>query len=276
MGTQLAERGLDMGGQNNLVHPEHVLDIHKAYAGSGCHLLITNTLTMNRTYIETHNLNIDVRDVNSAGARLAKEAAGSQGYVMGDIGSTGKLLEPYGDFPESKAFETFREQAAVLAEGGVDGFIIETMIDLREALCALRACREAAPLPVIVSMAFSSTQKDGVTIMGNTAAECAQSLSASGAHAIGTNCGDVDPFQMADIVACLSKAIDLPILAQPNAGMPKLVNGSTTFDMAPDVFSEGLMACIRSGASWVGGCCGTSPAHIRAVAEAINDRSGTA
>ena len=216
MGTQLGRDGLEGGGQNNLVHPEVVLEIHRAYARCGCHVLITNTLTMNRIYIETHHVGVDVQAVNRAGAQLAKQAADERQYVLGDISSTGQLLEPYGTYTESAFYDAFKEQAEILAEGGVDGFIIETMFDLREALCALRACKDVASLPVIVSMAFTTETKEGRTIMGNSAEECARKLTDAGADAVGANCGDLDPSQMAAVVSLLRSATSLPILAEPN------------------------------------------------------------
>ena len=173
MGTQLALRGLNMGGQTNLSNPDVVLDIHKEYSQSGCHILITNTFTMNRVYIETHNVGVDVREVNLAGAQLARLAADKDQYVLGDMSTTWKLLEPYGEISESTAYEAYKEQAGLLAEGGVDGFIIETMFDLREALCALRACKEISFLPVIVSLAFSTSKNGGRTVMGDSAKDCA-------------------------------------------------------------------------------------------------------
>ncbi len=124
MGTQLALRGLSMGGQTNLTNPDVVLDIHKEYSQSGCHILTTNTFTMNRIYIETHNVDVDVREVNLAGTKLARLAADKDQYVLGDVSTTGKLLEPYGDLSESFVYEAYKEQAVLLAEGGVDGFII--------------------------------------------------------------------------------------------------------------------------------------------------------
>lgn len=270
MGTQLAVRGLSMGGQSNLTNPDQVLGIHKEYAQCGCHILITNTLTMNRIYLETHNVGVDIREVNLAGAKLARQAAGQDQYVLGDISSAGKLLEPYGDLSESAAYEAFKEQAALLAEGGVDGFIIETMLDLREALCALRACKEISSLPVIVSMAFSTPKNGGRTIMGNSAQDCAKALTDSGAQAVGANCGDIDPLQMAEIVSMLRIATELPVLAQPNAGKPRLINNKTEFNMSPTEFSKGVVECIRAGAYLVGGCCGTSPEHICAVTHALS------
>jgi 5-methyltetrahydrofolate--homocysteine methyltransferase len=131
MGTQLAMAGLDMGGENCVSHPDEVLSVHKQYAEIGCDILITNTLTMNRISIETHRVGVDVKKVNLSGAKLAKAAAGSDQCVLGDISSTGQLLEPYGKYSEEQFYAAFREQAEHLLAGGVDGFIVETMIDLR-------------------------------------------------------------------------------------------------------------------------------------------------
>ena len=169
MGTQLDRRGLVACGCNNLDSPDDVLEIHREYCVAGCNAITTNTLTMNRIYIETHNVGVGVREVNAAGAKLAREAATEQQYVLGDISSTGQLLEPYGSYKESEFYDTFWEQGEILAEGGVDGFIIETMFDLNEALCALRACKDKFSLPVIVSMAFKTNSNGGRTIMGNCA-----------------------------------------------------------------------------------------------------------
>ncbi|MHC4572038.1 MAG: homocysteine S-methyltransferase family protein [Planctomycetota bacterium] len=271
MGTQLDMRGLMSRGRNNLDAPEAVLEIHREYAKCGCHALTTNTLTMNRIYIETHNVGVDVRDVNRAGAELARQAAENNQYVLGDMSSTGQLLEPYGTYKESQFYDTFKEQAEILAEAGVDGFIIETMFDLREALCALRACKDNFSLPVIVSIAFATEAKGSRTIMGNSAEDCARSLADAGADVIGANCGDLEPTQMAGVVSLLRSATKLPILAQPNAGKPKLVDNLTVFEMAPADFAEGIAKCSRAGAHLVGGCCGTTPEHIRAVANILDE-----
>jgi 5-methyltetrahydrofolate--homocysteine methyltransferase len=263
MGTQLDERGLMSRGSCNLDAPEAVLEIHRAYAACGCDGLTTNTLTMNRVYIETHKVGVSVRDVNRAGAELARQAAATDQFVLGDMSSTGQLMEPYGTFKESEFYDAFAEQA--LAEAGVDGYIVETMFDLREALCALRACKDVSSLPVIVSMAFQTEKNGGRTVMGDTAEQCARRLADAGADAVGANCGSLDPVQMANIVAMLRAAIDLPIVAQPNAGLPKLVEDRTIFEMGPAAFAEGIAKCIEAGARIVGGCCGTTPEHIRAV-----------
>lgn len=269
MGTQLAEAGCQMGGENCLSNPETVQDIHRKYLNCGSELIITNTLTMNRIYIETHNLGIDVREVNLAGASLAGEVTGEGQFVLGDISSTGRMLKPNGDLSEQDAYHSFREQAEILAEGGVDGLIVETMFDLDEALCALKACKDAADLPVITSLTFNTAENGGRTIMGNTAEECAGALEANGASIVGTNCGNLDLEQTREIVAMMRPATSLPIMAKPNAGKPRLVDKETVFDTLPVEFARGIKGCLEAGASLVGGCCGTSPAHIEAVADML-------
>jgi 5-methyltetrahydrofolate--homocysteine methyltransferase len=268
-GTQLLEAGLEMGGQNSATHPDAVLAVHQRYVACGIDLLTTNTLTMNRVTIESHHIGVDVREVNLAGARLARAAVREGQYVLGNLSSTGRMLEPYGDLSEEDAYAAFVEQAAILAEGGVDGFLAETLFDLREALAALRACRAVAELPVLVSIAFNTADRGGRTIMGDSAQACATALAEAGASVVGANCGSLDPLQTAKIVALMHQATALPILAQPNAGKPRLVEGQTVFDMPPAEFAAGMVECVRAGARLVGGCCGTTPAHIHALADAL-------
>jgi len=265
MGTQLDKRGLMSRGSCNLDAAEAVLDIHRTYAQCGCDALTTNTLTMNRIYIETHNVGVSVREVNRAGAKLARQVAGDTLCVLGDMSSTGQLLEPYGTYRQSQFYDAFQEQAEALAEAGIDGFIIETVFDLREALCALRACKENFALPVVVCMTFQTDKNGGRTMMGDTAEQCAGQLAGAGADVIGANCGDLDPLQMSGVVAMLKAATDRAIVAQPNAGRPRVVEDKTVFDMEPAPFAEGISECIRAGAHVVGGCCGTTPQHIEAV-----------
>ncbi len=271
MGTQLDKTGLMGRGSVNLDTPQAVLEVHRAYAAAGCDALIANTLTMNRIYIETHNVGVSVADVNRAGVELARAAAGDRLCVLGDMSSTGQLLEPYGSYREAQFYDAFREQAEVLARAGADGVILETMFDLREALCALRACKESSPLPVIVSIGFQTEKNGGRTMMGDTAEQCARQLTAAGADVIGANCGDLDPVQMSRVVATLRAATDRPIATQPNAGRPQWIDDKTVFDMEPTAFAAGVAECVRAGAQIVGGCCGTTPEHIRAVHERIRD-----
>jgi 5-methyltetrahydrofolate--homocysteine methyltransferase len=269
MGTELDRRGSTGRCASNLADPDAVIQVHGDYVRAGTAAIITNTLTMNRIFVESHRLAIDVAEVNRAGAALARRAAGEKAQVLGNLSSTGQMLEPYGTHTEKSFIDAFEEQALCLAAGGVDGFIIETMFDLREAVCALRACRAVSALPVIVCIAYNTERDGGRTVMGNSAAECARALEAEGASAIGANCGNVGPWEMAEIVGTLSSLTRLPIAAEPNAGMPKLVGGRTVFDMDARTFAAGLAKCMDAGARILGGCCGTTPDHIRAFAERL-------
>ncbi len=270
IGTELDKRGLMGRGGNNIKHPEIVLEIQKQYAQSGCDALTANTLTMNRIYIETHNLDVSVRDVNIAGVEITRKAVNKGQYVLGNISSTGQLLEPYGTYTESQFYDTFKEQAEILAQAGADGFLVETVFDLREAICALKACKENFSLPVIISIAFDTEQKGGRTMMGDSAEQCAKKLTDLGADVVGANCGSLDPVQMAVVISEFRAATSLPLLAQPNAGKPKLIADKTIFEMTPEPFAAGISKCLDAGASIVGGCCGTTPEHIRTVADLIN------
>jgi 5-methyltetrahydrofolate--homocysteine methyltransferase len=272
IGTELDKRGLMGRASNNLDAPDVVLEIQREYAQCGCDALTANTLTMNRIFIETHNVDVSVRDVNKAGVEIAREAASDEQYVLGNISSSGQLLEPYGTYKEKQFYDAFKEQAEILAEAGVDGFLIETVFDLREAMCALRACRDIGSLPVVASIAFDTEEKGGRTMMGNTAEQCVKSLTDEGADVVGANCGSLDPAQMAVVVSLLKSVTSLPVLAQPNAGKPKLVGDKTVFDMGPEAFAQGIAECLQAGARLVGGCCGTTAEHIRTVAGLLDKK----
>ncbi len=265
MGSELARRGLQPGCELNLSEPQQISAIHHEYAAIGVNFLTTNTFTANRIYQETHGQGGDLKAVNLAGAGLARAAAGTHQYVIGDLGPTGRLLKPYGEYSEEQFVENYREQAMLLMEGGVDGLLVETMTDLREALCALKACREVTGMPVLVTLSYSSTDRGGRTIMGNEVAESAVALEEYGADAVGANCGELAPEQMAEIASFYRLHTSLPILIQPNAGTPKLVGGETVYGMKPADFAAGVSKCIENGASIIGGCCGTTLEHIRAI-----------
>ncbi len=189
--------------------------------------------------------------------------------MLGDISSTGKLLKPYGPLEEEEAAAAFTEQALLLAEGGVDGFIVETMTDLREALCAVRAVTQASDLPIIASISFKTAANGGRTIMGDTARTCAESLAEAGASVVGANCGELDPREIAQVIALMKEATSLPLIAQPNAGKVHLVDGLPTYNMTPADFAAGIKECADAGARLVGGCCGTSPAHIKSAVDLL-------
>jgi 5-methyltetrahydrofolate--homocysteine methyltransferase len=269
-GTELAKRGLMGKADANLVNPDIVQEVQEEYAKCGCDAITANTFMFNRIYIETHNVEVPLREINIAGVEIARRAIGYDKFVLGDLSSTGQLLEPYGTFTESQFYDAFKEQAGYLAEAGADGFIIETMFDLREAVCALKACKENSSLPVIVTMTYKTEQQGGRTMMGDSAQQCAQRLSDNGADAIGLNCGSLSPSQAAIVISELRKATSLPLAAQPNAGTPRLEGDKTIFDMTPELFVEGILECIDAGTTIVGGCCGTTPKHIRAVGKMLH------
>ncbi len=269
MGTELKKRDVMGNFKNNIENREIVKDIHKSYLKAGSDAIITNTFSMNRLYLKDKSKDYDLDLINKAGVKLAKEVVGPNQFVLGDISSTGKLLKPYGEYEEEQFIEIFQEKARILADEGVDAFIIETMVDLREAVTALKACKSVADLPVIVSLSYNTIDKGGRTVMGNSAAEAAQKLQKEDADIIGTNCGSLDPKEMAEIVKVLKDNTDLPIMVEPNAGQPKLKGEETVYDMEPDVFKEGIMACIKAGAEIVGGCCGTTPQHIKELSKEI-------
>jgi 5-methyltetrahydrofolate--homocysteine methyltransferase len=273
MGTELERRGSPDKCASNLTHPEIVEAIHRDYRNAGSRAAIANTFSMTRLYIETHNLNLDVEEVNRSGVKLAKNAFGEDGCVLGDIGPTGGMLEPYGTSHEEDLYNTFKEQASILSNAGVDGFIVETMFDLREAICAVRACKEVSQIPVIASLSFQTTKNGGRTMMGNSAEECAIKLTEEGADAVGANCGDLSPKEMAEVVAIMKKSTPLPIAAQPNAGKPK-VEGEKVFYMNPEPYSTETLECYKAGASIIGGCCGTTPEHIKILSELIAKEPG--
>ncbi len=271
MGTELARRGLETGGHLNLIAPEHILAFHREYAELGVDCLTTNTFTLNRIYMESHNLVFDLVSAAKAAVALALEAAAGRQFVIGDLGPTGKLLKPYGEYSEEQFVDNYREQAALLAAAGVDGLIIETMTDLREALCALKGAKFECDLPVIVTMSFATLDKGGRTIMGSSAADAAIALELNGADAVGANCGELTPLEMAELVSVFKRHTSLPVIVQPNAGRPKLEKGKTVYDMHPADFADGVLECMGRGASILGGCCGTTIEHMRVLVDRVRN-----
>lgn len=269
MGTQFMARGLKGGAHWNVERPEVVRAIHQEYRDAGAQVLLTNTFGANRLSLARHGFADRVADFNHAGVVLAREAAKEDAWVAGNIGPIGEFLEPYGERKPEEVLEVFIEQAAILAEGGVDFFLIETMTALEEAELAIRACREVSQLPVAVAMSFDPAKGGYRTMMGQTPEECARALEEAGADLVGTNCGTVSPGQMAEIVAQMRSATTRPLLCEANAGAPHLMGNTLHYPQAPADWLAGVWACRQSGAQCLGGCCGTTPDHIRLLAEAL-------
>jgi 5-methyltetrahydrofolate--homocysteine methyltransferase len=260
---------------------EKVLAVHRAYREAGADVLITNTFGVNRQVLGIRgdsdaNTRYLLPDACKSACELARESVVGGGFVAGDFGPTGDLLVPYGTMQEEKMRSIFLVTAGLLAKYGVDLFIVETMSDVREMTLAVQACREAASkaardIPVAASMAFDPSKQGGFrTNMGVSPAQAAQAMVAAGADIIGANCGSVTPEQMAEIVREFrSVTTQHPILAQPNAGVPELQAGQTIFRLAPEAFAEGMMHVLDAGAQLAGGCCGTTPEHIRRLRQAM-------
>lgn len=272
MGTQLAARGAHPGPVAIVESPKDVAAIHRAYRSAGAEVLLTNTFTANRIALAREHLRDRQTEIVSTACRLAREAAGPDGFVAGDIGPTGDYLEPVGGLSEAEAGAAFEELARALAAGGVDLFAVETFTELREAALAVRACKRAAPaLPVAATMSFDPARNDFRTNAGVTPEQAAGALAEAGADIIGANCGNTTPQQMAQVAARLRKCAALPLLIKANAGVPELRGGQTVFRLPPEQFAQGMLEAVKAGARMAGGCCGTTPAHIRALKKATTD-----
>ena len=268
MGTTLSAQGHSGGASLELMNaeqPDLVRAAHQAYLEAGADVLETNTFQGSRAVLERHGLGERTAELNAAGARLAREVAGDRAFVAGSIGPTGKILEPYGDYDPEVARAVFDEQAQALAEGGVEFFIVETFTALEEVRPAVRAAA-ATGLPVAASMAFDP---NGRTIFGVTPQQAAEELAAAGAAVVGANCGTISPQEMVGVLAAFRQATDLPLIAQPNAGRPQRSEGGAIFPEPPEAMVDAAGGFLRLGATVIGGCCGTRPEHIKAVAQRL-------
>jgi 5-methyltetrahydrofolate--homocysteine methyltransferase len=268
MGTLLQERGLEHGepGERwNLENPDAVRGAHAAYADAGARLLTTNTFGATRPRLELHSLADRVGEVNRTAARLARSVADERGLlVAGDLGPTGELLAPLGTLTPEEARELFAEQIMALVDGGVDLVLVETLSDLGEADAALAAARQVAPdVPVAVTMSFDTNLR---TMMGVRPADAVAHLAASGADAVGANCGR-GPGEMEIIAAEMVQARtgDLLLIAQSNAGLPQLVGDHFEYDATAADLAAHATRLAELGIDLVGGCCGSTPAHIAAM-----------
>jgi 5-methyltetrahydrofolate--homocysteine methyltransferase len=276
-GTFLQQKGLATGECPeawNLTHPDAVREIGQSYVAAGSDLIETNSFGGTVFKLEHFGLADRVSEINETAARLSREAAGPDRWVIGSIGPTGKMLV-MGDVTEEELYEAFRTQAIALEKGGADAACIETMSDLDEARAAIRATRDHTRLTVICTFTFDPIgDNEYRSMMGVSPAEAAAACAEAGADIIGTNCGN-GLKNMAGIVAQMREAApDLPILVHANAGLPELRNGETVYPESPDDMRRLLPSILRAGANIVGGCCGTTPAHIAALKKALPDASG--
>jgi 5-methyltetrahydrofolate--homocysteine methyltransferase len=270
MGTQLQQAGLESGGCGeawNVDHPERVLGIQRAYVEAGSDCIITNTFGACRIMLERHGQADRVRAINEAGARIARQAFGGRdGFVLGDIGPFGGLMEPYGEIAQERVEQAFREQARALVAGGVDAIIIETQTALEELQIAIEAAREAGAPVVIGSLAYDkmADENEVRTMMGVSPEMAAEFMAERQVDILALNCGTgVDVAMATDVVRRYRSVSGLPIMAQPNAGQPVLENFKVVYHETPQQMARDLPDLLRAGAAIVGGCCGSTPAHIR-------------
>ncbi len=283
MGTQLHARGVDFNecfDALNLNKPDLVAEIHRDYLQAGSDLLQTNTFGANRYKLGLHGLEKEVQRINQTGveiARLAARSASKRVFILGDVGPLGVRIAPFGRVQPEQARQAFREQIESLVEAGVDGIILETFSDLYEIKEAIQAAKEISSLPVIASMTFT---RDDLTLLGDTPAHAARTLFEYGAEVIGVNCSG-GPAQVWRILRQMAQALaaiqtTFPLLsAMPNAGWPEQVGGRIMYPANADYFGEYALAFCEAGARLIGGCCGTTPAHIAAMRAALDGQTGS-
>jgi len=274
MGTELFARGIEAGTCNdylNIDSPDIVLDIHRAYLQAGSDAVLTNTFGANRYILARHGLADKVEKINTAAARIARRAAGDEKYVLGDIGPSGDFLEPLGNLKPEELKDAFTEQAKALAAGGVDGFIIETMTALDEVTIAVEAVKSVGDLPVFVSLAYDPAGDEFKTMMGVDPAGAIAKLIPLGVDAIGFNCGGLTLDQYVKLARIYAGQAEgkTALLAEPNAGRPELIDDKAVYKVTPEEFGQAAKEIHSAGFNIIGGCCGTTPEHIKAVTTSL-------
>jgi len=272
-GTELQALGLAPGACPdawNVTQPERVHSVAQRYVEAGSQIILTNTFGANRIVLSRHGLAEQVAAINQAGVRLSCSAAAGKAQVFASVGPSGKLLA-LGDVSAAELEDAFSEQVQALAEGGANALVLETFTDLEELSIALKAAKTTG-LPVVACMVFDSGAAKDRTAMGTTLEQAVKTLGEGGADAIGTNCGrGVEGY--VPICRRLRALTVLPLWVKPNAGLPRLVEGQITYDVSPAQFAAGILELLDAGAQYVGGCCGSSPAFVRAIAQVLNARS---
>ena len=270
MGTMLHQAGLKPGQCPelwNIEEPAKITAIHRQYVAAGANIIETNTFGANRIKLSHYGLETKVAAINTAAVTAAREAAGMHAKVAGSIGPTGKFIAPLGELTFDAAYEVFYEQISALDQAGIDYIIIETIIDIQEMRAALLAAKAATRKPIICQLSFDA---DGRTVTGTDPRTAAITLESLGANVLGANCS-LGPAQLLPVIETLSQNCSLPLSVQPNAGMPQLIDGQTIFPMTATEMANWVPRLVAAGATYIGGCCGTTPAHIKAIRQAIDE-----
>ncbi len=280
MGTQLMLAGLEQGhcGEAwNLTHPDRVLGIQRRYAEAGSDCILTNTFGGSRIMLNRHGNADKVVEINQAAVKIVRDAfkaVGREGYVIGDVGPFGGLMQPYGEFSEDEVRAAFTEQAKALVDAGADAIIVETQTSLEELGIGIAAAKEAHAACVIGSMAYDVTLDGSTfrTMMGVDPERAAEFMQQNGVDIVALNCGTgMNMQRAADAVQRYKQSCELPVMAQPNAGQPKLVNMKIVYDETPQEMVKGVVPLLEAGVNILGACCGSTPDHIRAFRAAMDE-----
>lgn len=268
-GSNFRKAGMPVGVCTELwalEHPEIVSDLQNAYIEAGSQIIYAPTFSANRISLEMHHLTDRLEEFNTELVKRAKETAAGRAFVAGDMTTTGRMLEPAGDISYEELLEVYKEQASILVQTGVDLIVAETMLSVEETTVLLDAVQSVCDLPVLCSLTLEA---DGRALYGGNAVEAVETLQAMGASAVGLNCS-VGPDQLEAVVSSMKKAAEVPILAKPNAGMPVMDHlGFAHYNMTPEQFAKSMKKLIDAGAQVVGGCCGTTPEYIHALAAVL-------
>jgi 5-methyltetrahydrofolate--homocysteine methyltransferase len=271
-GTFLQAKGLKPGECPelwNITHKADILDIAESYLLAGSDIIETNSFGGNRIKLSQYGLGDRVSEINQAAASISREAAGNEKHVAGSVGPTGKMLL-MGDVTEKELYDVFCEQVIALEAGGADIIIVETMSAVDEASLAVRAARENTKCTVIITMTFSGTMSGEYrTMMGVSPEEMVISMKEAGAHIIGSNCGNGIEDMIGIVKAIRAADSTIPVMIQANAGIPVLTDGITVFRETPEMMASYVPGLIKAGVSIIGGCCGTTPAHIREIGKQL-------
>lgn len=273
IGTILLQKGMEVGECPEsicLKQPATLETIARQYADAGADIIHTNTFGASPIKLALHGLADEVARINETAVLTLRRAVGDRTYVSGSCGPCGKMLLPHGEAEPDAVYESFREQAKYLAHAGVDVICVETMTDLAEAVLAVRAVKDVAPdLPIMATMTFDATSRGFFTIMGNDISTSVSGLRDAGADVVGSNCGNgID--NMVKIASAFRECTDLPLIIQSNAGLPKTQAGKLYYDETPEFMAKRVQKLVDIGVAIIGGCCGTTPDHIRAMRKAID------
>ncbi len=273
-GTLLQSKGLKPGECPelwNINHRSEVFDIAKSYIEAGADIIETNSFGANRFKLDNWGFASRVTEINEAAASISREAAGKSGHVAGCVGPTGKMLI-MGDVTETELYDAFRDQSTALERGGADIIIIETMSAIDEASIAVRSAVENTKCHVIITMTFSRTQKGEYrTMMGVTPEEMVKATKKAGAHVVGSNCGNGIEDMIGIVKEIRKTDNNIPVIIQANAGVPQYIDGQTVYRESPKMMASFVPDLIKAGTNIIGGCCGTTPEHIKEMWKIIRD-----